>query len=148
MRKLAGPARIDPVVAATVEQQPTEARVSYVGVRWVLTMTRELPHAVERVWSKVTEPEELRKWSPVVPDRPLTSLGPATAREHPYSDAVDAEVLVSDPPHELAHRWGCTSCAGRWRRPRPAACSRWSTRSTSLASAARSPPAGTSASPS
>jgi uncharacterized protein YndB with AHSA1/START domain len=106
MRKLAGTARIDPVVAATVEQQPTEARVSYVGVRWVLTMTRELPHAVERVWSKVTEPEELRKWSPVVPDRPLTSLGPATAREHPYSDAVDAEVLVSDPPHELAHRWG------------------------------------------
>jgi uncharacterized protein YndB with AHSA1/START domain len=106
MRKLAGPARIDPVVAAIVEQQPTEARVSYACGRWVLTMTRELPHAVERVWSKLTEQEELRKWSPVVPDRPLTSLGPATAREHPDSEAVDAEVLVSDPPHELAHRWG------------------------------------------
>jgi uncharacterized protein YndB with AHSA1/START domain len=100
------PVRIDPVVAAIVEQQPTEARVSYVGGLWVLTMTRELPHAVERVWSKLTEPEELRKWSPVVPDRALISVGPAIAREHPDSDALDAEVLVSDRPRELAHRWG------------------------------------------
>jgi uncharacterized protein YndB with AHSA1/START domain len=94
------------VLAAIVEQQPTDARVSHVGGRWVLTMMRELPHAVERVWAKLTEPEELRKWSPVVPDRALTSVGPATAREYPDSDAVDAEVLVSARPRELVHRWG------------------------------------------
>jgi uncharacterized protein YndB with AHSA1/START domain len=100
------PAPIDPVVAGIVERQSTDATVIYVGGRWMLRMTRELPHDAERVWSKLTEPEELRKWSPVVPDRSLTSVGPATARESPDGNAVDAEVLVSDRPRELSHRWG------------------------------------------
>jgi uncharacterized protein YndB with AHSA1/START domain len=105
-RKPAGPARIDPVVAAIVDQQPIDARMGYFGGRWMLTMTRELPHAIDSVWTKLTEPEELRKWSPIVPDRALSTVGPATAREHPDSDPVDAEVLVSERPRELAHRWG------------------------------------------
>ncbi len=78
----------------------------HVGDRWVLRMTRELAHDVERVWFKLTEPDELRKWSPIIPDHSLTSVGPATARESPDRDAVDAEVLVSDRPRELSHRWG------------------------------------------
>lgn len=98
--------QIDPAIAAIVEQQSTDATVIHVGGRWVLRMTRELPHDVERVWPKLTEPDELRRWSPVVPDRPLTSAGPATARESPDQDPVDAEVLVSDRPRELSHRWG------------------------------------------
>ena len=32
--------------------------------------------------------------------------GPATSRETPEQDPVDAEVLVADPPRELVHRWG------------------------------------------
>jgi hypothetical protein len=43
--------------------------------RWVLTMTRELAHPPERVWPMLTDPEQLSRWSPVVPDRPLTSAG-------------------------------------------------------------------------
>lgn len=97
---------IDPVVAAIVDRQSTDATVINVGGRWVLRITRDLPHAVERVWPKLIEPDELRKWSPVVPDRALTWVGPATAHESPDQDAVDAEVLVSDRPRELAHRWG------------------------------------------
>jgi uncharacterized protein YndB with AHSA1/START domain len=101
-----GSARIDPVVAALAERQPTDATLTLVAGGWVLTMTRELAHEVGRVWAKLTEPEELRKWSPVVPDRPLTSPGRASARERPDLEAVDAEVLVSDRPRELVHRWG------------------------------------------
>ena len=100
------PHAIDPVVKAIVARQSTDAAAIFVEGRWVLRMTRELPHDVERVWTKLTEPEELRKWSPVVPDRPLTSVGPAKAREDPDQEAVDAEVLVNDRPRELAHRWG------------------------------------------
>jgi uncharacterized protein YndB with AHSA1/START domain len=97
---------IDPVVAAIIAQQSAEATVIEVEGRCVLTMTREFQHEVERMWSKLTDPDELRKWSPVVPDRALTSTGPATARENPESDPVDAEVLVVDRPRELSHRWG------------------------------------------
>jgi uncharacterized protein YndB with AHSA1/START domain len=106
MTNVRGPAPIDPLVAAIAAQQPTDATVIHVGDRWVLRMTRELPHDAEHVWSKLTEPDELRKWSPIIPDRSLTSVGPAAARESSDRDAVDAEVLVSDRPRELSHRWG------------------------------------------
>jgi uncharacterized protein YndB with AHSA1/START domain len=96
---------IDPVTAE-IAAHDTTATLAQQDGRWVLTMTRELSHPVERVWPKLTEPGELRKWSPVVPDRPLTSVGPATAHEDPGDPANDAEVLVCDPPRELVHRWG------------------------------------------
>jgi uncharacterized protein YndB with AHSA1/START domain len=69
-------------------------------------MTRTLRHPRERVWAYLTDPRLLSEWSPLVPDRPLTSVGPATARETPEHSPFDAEVLVSDPPRELVHRWG------------------------------------------
>jgi uncharacterized protein YndB with AHSA1/START domain len=93
-------------VHVEIDQQPPQATLTEVAGRWVLTMTRTLRHPTERVWQYLTEPQLLGKWSPVVPDRPLTSVGPATSRETPQQDRVDAEVLVSDAPRELVHRWG------------------------------------------
>ena len=95
----------DPVTAE-IAAQDTTATLARRDGRWVLTMTRDLPHPVERVWPKLVEPGELSKWSPVVPDRPLTSVGPATSQENPGEVVSDTEVLVCDPPHELVHRWG------------------------------------------
>ncbi len=94
----------DPVTAE-IAAHGADAILTEVAGRWVLTMIRELPHSVDRVWQKLTEPDQLATWSPVVPDRPLISIGPATSRETPQDQSVDAEVLVSDPPHELVHRW-------------------------------------------
>ena len=37
----------------------------------------------------------LQRWSPVVPERPLTSVGPALSRETPEADPVAADVLAS-----------------------------------------------------
>jgi uncharacterized protein YndB with AHSA1/START domain len=54
----------------------------------------------------LVDPAHLRRWSPVVPDRPLTSPGPATCRENPGDEPNDAEVLVVEPPHTLVHQWG------------------------------------------
>jgi uncharacterized protein YndB with AHSA1/START domain len=95
----------DPVTAE-IAAQAAKATLTHDAGRWVLTMTRELRHPADRVWPKLTEPAELSKWSPVVPDRPLTSAGPAASRETPQDESVDVEVLVSDPPRELVHRWG------------------------------------------
>jgi uncharacterized protein YndB with AHSA1/START domain len=101
------------LVMHEIETQPVAATLAKADGRWVLTMVRDLPHPVERVWPKLTEPAQLATWSPVVPDRPLTTVGPATARERPDQDPVDAEVLLSDPPRELVHRWGAHQL--RWR---------------------------------
>jgi uncharacterized protein YndB with AHSA1/START domain len=106
MTREKAPAPADPAVAALAARHATHATLTRAGGRWVLRMTRELAHDPERVWTKLTEPAELRKWSPVVPDRPLTSPGPASSQEDDGHDVVDAEVLVSERPRELVHRWG------------------------------------------
>ncbi|MGD1052645.1 MAG: SRPBCC domain-containing protein [Candidatus Dormibacteria bacterium] len=93
-------------VAAGIDAAEAGARLTEVDGRWTLIMTRGLRHPAERVWPVLTEPDDLARWSPVVPDRPLTSVGPARSCETPEAPAVDAEVLLSDPPRELVHRWG------------------------------------------
>jgi uncharacterized protein YndB with AHSA1/START domain len=84
----------------------TAAALAEAGGRWVLTMTRELAHPPERVWPMLTDPGQLSRWSHVVPDRPLTSAGPAVSHETPAAAGVDVTVLSCDPPRELVHRWG------------------------------------------
>jgi uncharacterized protein YndB with AHSA1/START domain len=96
---------VDPV-AAEIAAHDAEAVLTEVAGRWVLTMTRVLRQPAPRVWPMLTEPAQLARWSPVVPDRALTSVGPAIARETSDQPGVDAEVLVCDPPRELVHRWG------------------------------------------
>jgi uncharacterized protein YndB with AHSA1/START domain len=85
---------------------PLQATLENRGERWALTMIRDLPHSVEAVWPWLTDPERLRRWSPIVPDRPLVSSGPAQIRENPDDTPVDGEVLEVEPPRRLVHRWG------------------------------------------
>jgi uncharacterized protein YndB with AHSA1/START domain len=94
------------LVTAQIAADPVQAGLAQAGGRWVLTMTRELAHPPERVWPMLTDPAQLSRWSPVAPDRPLTSAGPAVAHETPGAAGVDVTVLSCDPPRELVHRWG------------------------------------------
>ena len=80
---------------------------------WVLTLVREFTHPAEKVWPWLTDPDRLRQWSPVIPDRPFDSVGPREVRENPHDDPVTGEVLTVEPPHELVHRWG--DDVVRWR---------------------------------
>lgn len=80
---------------------------------WVLTLVREFGHPPETVWPWLTDPDRLRRWSPVVPDRAFDSPGPRQVRENPDDEPVTGEVLALDPPHELVHRWG--DDVVRWR---------------------------------
>ncbi|HEY2794908.1 MAG TPA: SRPBCC family protein [Micromonosporaceae bacterium] len=95
----------DQRIMNSIETSPVAATLARVDGRWVLTMQRDLAYPPERVWRMLTDPDRLALWSPIVPDRPLTSPGPAVARENPGMPSVDAEVLVADPPRELVHRW-------------------------------------------
>lgn len=74
--------------------------------RWTLVLRRRFRHSPDRLWRMITEPDRLARWSPIVPDRPLTAPGPATCRENPGDEPRDAEVIRVDPPRQLVHRWG------------------------------------------
>ncbi|GAA1393406.1 SRPBCC domain-containing protein [Luteococcus peritonei] len=92
----------DEELAQAVTQALTPARLH----QGVLTLTVALPTGQADLWRWITEPELLQQWSPVVPDRPLTSRGPATSSEQPGAEAVDAEVGDVRAPWALEHRWG------------------------------------------
>lgn len=96
---------IDEGIAAEV-RAPMEVHLELEGDQWTVVMRRRFAHAPEQVWSMLTEPEKQALWTPIVTDRPLTSPGPATCRENPGDDPIDAEVLTVDAPHQLVHRWG------------------------------------------
>lgn len=59
-----------------------------------------------QIWEHLTDPELLATWSPIVPERPLTEVGPVLARENPGEDPVAADVLATAGDHALTHRWG------------------------------------------
>jgi uncharacterized protein YndB with AHSA1/START domain len=92
---------------------PLEATLENQDGQWVLTFTREFGRSAEDTWPWLTDPDLLRRWSPVVPDRKLDSVGPAQIRENPGDDPVDGTVIAVDAPHELLHRWGPNVL--RWR---------------------------------
>ncbi|WNM25891.1 SRPBCC domain-containing protein [Demequina capsici] len=93
----------DALVAAIHE--PIETLLEAEEGRWTLVMRRQFPHTPERLWAMLTEPERLALWSPIVPNRSLATVGPATSRENPGDAPVDTEVLSVDAPRELVHRW-------------------------------------------
>lgn len=87
-----------------------DTRIRELPVRATLTedallLEVDIAGSEEQLWQAVTDPEVLARWSPVVPDRPLTSEGPALSREHPEQDPVTADVLEVAGTHALTHRW-------------------------------------------
>ncbi|GAA1380065.1 SRPBCC domain-containing protein [Luteococcus sanguinis] len=72
----------------------------------VLTLTTVLPMSQQQVWTALTDPNALAKWSPIIPDRPLVAEGTATSLEHPAAPPVDATVVEAREPWYLEHHWG------------------------------------------
>ena len=95
----------DEAIAAQV-RAPIEVLLELDEDRWTIVMRRRFPDEPQRLWAMLTDPSKLALWSPIVPDRPLTDPGPATSRENPRDEPVDAEVLIADSPRLLVHRWG------------------------------------------
>ena len=96
---------VDRKILSEIERD-IEVRVERREGTLVLVIERSLPQPPALVWRMLTEPALLARWSPIVPDRPLTSVGPAWSRENPEDAQVDVEVLEIEQGHRLAHRWG------------------------------------------
>lgn len=72
----------------------------------LVTLTRTFPVPAGAVWAALTQPDQLRTWSPCVPDHGLDVEGPATLQESDDADAVDGTVTEVEPERLLVHRWG------------------------------------------
>jgi len=75
----------------------------------VLTISTPVALAPADLWQWITEPSLIARWSPAVPDRAATSVGPATARENPDDEPIDGEILFVDAPRQLTERFGSST---------------------------------------
>jgi uncharacterized protein YndB with AHSA1/START domain len=92
---------------------PLQATLENRDDAWLLTLERDFRQPAEKLWPWLTDPDRLRQWSPIVPDRALDSVGPREVRENPDDEPLTGDVVSVDPPHELVHRWG--EDVVRWR---------------------------------
>ena len=85
---------------------PLEGKLENRDGAWILTLVRDFGQPAEKLWPWLVDPDRLRQWSPIVPDRALDGVGPRQVRENPDDEPVTGDVISVDPPHELVHRWG------------------------------------------
>jgi uncharacterized protein YndB with AHSA1/START domain len=76
------------------------------GDRWTVVFVRELHHPPEKVWQALTDPEELRAWSPFDSDRNLGTPGAATLAMAPGGEErSQATVRRAERPRLLEYHW-------------------------------------------
>lgn len=75
---------------------------------WTLLFVRDLSHPPEKVWAALTEPAQLRQWSPFTADRNLETVGDATLTMIDGDTREDFQAVVSraERPTVLEYTWG------------------------------------------
>jgi uncharacterized protein YndB with AHSA1/START domain len=78
--------------------------------RWTLVFVRHLAHSPERVWTALTEPDQLLLWAPFSTDRSLASPGDATLTmlddaTGESGEPAPASVSRADAPTLLEYTW-------------------------------------------
>jgi uncharacterized protein YndB with AHSA1/START domain len=75
---------------------------------WTLVFVRDLSHPPERVWAALTDPTQLREWSPFTADRDLGRTGDATLTMIDGEVTEDLPALVgrAERPTALEYSWG------------------------------------------
>jgi uncharacterized protein YndB with AHSA1/START domain len=76
--------------------------------RWTLVFVRSLRHPPEKVWAALTDPAQLREWSPYIADRNLGSVGDATLTmiDGATAEELPATVTRAEPPLLLEYTLG------------------------------------------
>lgn len=74
--------------------------------RPAIRFQRIYPHPIERVWSAVTEPEDLTHWFPSAVHLERRTGGEVIFTGDPYTEDQTGTVLAFEPPHYLAFTWG------------------------------------------
>jgi uncharacterized protein YndB with AHSA1/START domain len=84
------------------------AEVRKLGEKWTLILVRDLAHPPERVWTALTDPEQLREWAPFDSDRSLGTVGTAKLSTvgTPTSHVSETQVKRADAAKVLEFNWG------------------------------------------
>ena len=92
--------------ASAIDQRIADLPVAVDLTEDAVILEVDLSGTGAQIWAHLTDPELLATWSPIVPERPLTEVGPVLSRETPESDPVATDVLATAGDHALSHRWG------------------------------------------
>jgi uncharacterized protein YndB with AHSA1/START domain len=84
------------------------ARIHKDGDKWTLVMVRDLRHPPAKVWTALTDPDQLREWAPFDADRNLGAVGTAqlTTVGAPQTLVSETHVRRADAPKLLEFDWG------------------------------------------
>jgi uncharacterized protein YndB with AHSA1/START domain len=88
----------------------THTELQTIGGKPVLRFERLLPHAPQKVWAAVTEPDQMRHWFPAAVETDLVVGAPMRFRFEGEDDVTpdpmrNGEILELDPPKVYAFRW-------------------------------------------
>lgn len=86
--------------AATVEKD---------GDNWTLVLVKVMRHSPDKVWEALTDPEQLREWSPFDSDRNLGEAGVSatlTTVGAPAEYATETTIRRAEAPKLLEYNWG------------------------------------------
>jgi uncharacterized protein YndB with AHSA1/START domain len=81
------------------------AKLATVDDRPVLRLERRLAHGPEKVWRAITDPAELAHWFPATVEAELRPGGAIRFTFPGETESTTGEVLIADPPRELAYTW-------------------------------------------
>jgi uncharacterized protein YndB with AHSA1/START domain len=78
------------------------------GEKWTLVLVRDLTHPPAKVWTALTDPEQLREWAPFDADKNLGTVGTAklTTVGAPKLHVTETHVKRADAPKLLEFSWG------------------------------------------
>jgi len=79
------------------------------GDKWTLVLVRQLRHAPDKVWTALTEPDQLKQWSPFDADKSLATAGATvklTTVGAPSVYVSETVVIRAEAPKVLQFNWG------------------------------------------
>jgi len=79
------------------------------GDNWTIVLVKELRHSPDKVWSALTDPEQLREWAPFEADRSMDEEGSKvnlTTVGAPSPHVTETEVTRAEAPKLLEYKWG------------------------------------------
>jgi uncharacterized protein YndB with AHSA1/START domain len=85
------------------------AQVQKDGDKWTLVLVRELRHSPANVWQALTDPAQLREWSPFDADMNLGKTGNSvklTTVGAPKEYITETRITRADAPKVLEYNWG------------------------------------------
>lgn len=94
-------------MTASLPHHPASASLVASPPHWTLRLQRTFPQDRDTVWTAITEPDQVAKWTPFRPGRNLGSTGPVRIKQIDGSDEVfDSEVRAVARPESLTYLWG------------------------------------------